>query len=173
MKFFFLYIFGIEYSGEIIVLGEGVCIFFIGDNVIVLVFLGGFVELVLVVEGVCIFFFNNMMYVEVVGFLLNYCIVFYGFEGCGNFRLGEMVFIFGVVGGVGSVVMLVVKIMGVCVIVVVFFVDKRDYCLVNGVDEVVDYMKEDWWVDFKNKVGEGGLDVVYDLVGGDLLEFLF
>lgn len=77
-----------------------------------------------------------------------------------------MLFVLGVVGGVGIVVIEIVKVFGVCVIVVVLSVDKFVLCCEVGVDEMIDYVIEDLCCCVDELIGGCGVDVVYDLVGG-------
>ncbi len=167
------YIPGTEYSGEIVALGEGAQTHAVGDNVIVSAFSGGFAELATAPEGACTPLPKHMTHAEAAGFLLNHCTALYGFQTCGNLKSGEAVLILGAAGGVGSAAMSVAKTMGARVIAAASSSDKRDYCLANGADEVVDYTQEDWRADLKDKVGEAGLNLVYDPVGGELSEPAF
>lgn len=84
-----------------------------------------------------------------------------------------MLLVFGVVGGVGLVVVMIGKVFGVWVIVVVFMLEKCVVVSEYGVDEVINYMDEDLCEWFKVLIGKKGLDVVFDLVGDCYVEFVF
>lgn len=84
-----------------------------------------------------------------------------------------MMLVFGVVGGVGLVVIEIGKVIGVCVIVVVLSDEKFVVCKDYGVDVFINYLIEDLCECIKELIDGKGLDVIYDLVGGIYVELVF
>lgn len=64
----------------------------------------------------------------------------------------------------------IVVVIGVKVIVCVFFEEKLVFVRLLGVYEIVDYFERLLKDVLKELIGGVGVDVVYDLVGGDLFE---
>lgn len=184
LKVDFFLILGMDIFGVIEVVVEDVDGFLVGDEVYVMVwfligFVGGswiYVEYVsvLVFEVVCkLVGIDYMQVVVVLMFLLIVWqfLVDLGYDVFNLLQLNQYVFVVlvdkivfvnGVVGGVGYFVVQVVKLKGVWVIVVVL--GKYEVLLCGlGVDEVIDYMKlvlEDVVCD---------VDFVVDVVGGLIL----
>lgn len=166
----FFFILGSEVLGVVVVVGVGVEGFVVGDVVIGGGFLGGFVEKVVVEVSKLCLLFEGFDFVEVMGLGYVYGMVYYGFCYCGDFVEGEMLFVIGVFGVVGLVVIEIGKVFGVKVIVVVLSDEKFVFCCEYGVDEMINYFEEDLKVCVKELIGGKGVDVVYDVVGGDCVE---
>jgi NADPH2:quinone reductase len=104
------------------------------------------------------------------GFFINYATALYGLRDCGALQPGETVLILGAAGGVGSAATAVARAMGARVIAAASSEEKRAAASANGADAVVDYTRPDWRSTLTTLVGEQGLNLVYDPVGGDVAE---
>jgi len=84
-------------------------------------------------------------------------------------KAGETLLVLGAAGGVGLAAVNLGKIMGAKVIAAASSDEKLALCREYGVDGLINYAKEDLRESLKSLTG-GGVDVVYDPVGGDYAE---
>ncbi len=93
---------------------------------------------------------------------------YFGFVDCGKPRAGDQVVVSGAGGGVGSVVVQLAKIFGCRVIAITGGKERCHYVRTLGADDVIDYKSES--IDERlADLCPGGLDLVFDNVGGDTL----
>lgn len=85
-KFDLFFFFGSDIVGKVLVVGENVKGFQFGDEVVVFVLYGGFVEKMVVKVNVCFFKFLVMGMVEVVVFFMVYGIFYYVLVDCVKFQ---------------------------------------------------------------------------------------
>lgn len=179
-KLLCLFVLGGEIVGIIEQVGDGVEGWVVGDCVIVMIGYGGLLEKVIVdfVKFYCLF--EGCSFVEGVLLILIYGMMIYVLFDCGYIVVGQILLVLGVVGGVGLVVIELGKVFGVCVVVVVLFEEKVVVVKQVGVDDMLIYVcvlfdKDQLKVfveQFKVVVGKVGVDVIYDLVGGDYVELV-
>ena len=97
---------------------------------------------------------------------------YFGLLNVGQPKEGETVVVSGAAGAVGTIAAQIAKIKGCKVIGIAGGKDKCDF-LVNelGLDGAVDYKNDD--IDAKLKeLAPGGIDVFFDNVGGEILDFV-
>lgn len=96
---------------------------------------------------------------------------YFGILEVGKIKSGDIVLVSGAAGAVGSIVGQIAKIKGCTVIGIAGGKDKRDY-LINdlGFDAAIDYKSEDVLEALKEKCPKG-IDVFFDNVGGEILDF--
>ena len=87
----------------------------------------------------------------------------------GKLRSGETLLVLGAAGGVGTAAIEIGKALGARVIAAASSQEKLAHCRAHGADLVIDYKTEDLKERAKVLSG-GGVDVIYDPVGGDLTE---
>lgn len=96
---------------------------------------------------------------------------YFGILDVGKVKTGDIVLVSGAAGAVGSIVGQIAKIKGCTVVGIAGGKDKCDY-LVNelGFDGAIDYKSENVLDALKEKCPKG-IDVYFDNVGGDILDF--
>jgi NADPH2:quinone reductase len=87
----------------------------------------------------------------------------------GRLRSGETLLVLGAAGGVGTAAIEIGKCLGARVIAAASSPEKLAYCREHGADATIDYKSEDLKERAK-ALSNGGVDVVYDAVGGDATE---
>lgn len=91
----------------------------------------------------------------------------------GRLKAGETLLVLGAGGGTGYAAVELGKMMGARVIASASSQDKRDIALAGGADHAIDTKAENWREQVEAIVGDKGVDVVYDPVGGDQAERAF
>lgn len=84
-----------------------------------------------------------------------------------NIQEGETLLVTAAAGGVGSAAVQLGKAAGAKVIAVAGGPEKIAFCLENGADAAVDYLATPNFVDEVRELSGGGVDVCYEVVGGD------
>lgn len=83
---------------------------------------------------------------------------------------GETLMVHGAAGGVGLTAVEIGKAMGATVIATARGADKLAVAKAHGADHAIDYTTEDLRARVKEIVGDKGVDVIYDPVGGDVFD---
>lgn len=96
----------------------------------------------------------------------NFPTSLYALREVGRLRKGETLLVHAGAGGVGSAAVTLGKWMGARVIATAGGPDKVRACRSVGADEAIDY-RDGQWVDAVKQLAPGGVDAVYDPVGGD------
>ena len=167
---------GGEVSGVVKEVGEGVTHLKPGDRVIGSCGWGGMVEELAIDAARCIPIPDDMPFDEAAAFILTYGTSYYGLKQRGDLKPGEKLFITGAAGGVGLAAIELGKAMGAEVIAACSTQEKVDFCLSKGADKGLVYARDldkdgqkAFSKDIKDVSG-GGVDVIYDAVGGAYAE---
>ncbi len=96
----------------------------------------------------------------------NFPTSLYALREVARLRAGDTLLVHAGAGGVGSAAVSLGKWMGARVIATAGGPQKVRACRSVGADEVIDY-RDGQWVDTVKRLAPGGVDVVYDPVGGD------
>ena len=167
---------GGEISGVVSAVGNGVTRFKEGDRVMGNVGSGGLVEKGAYFEQQLMPLPETMDFNVAAGFSLNYGTTIHGLKQRGELKAGETILILGAGGGLGITAIHVAKAMGAKVLAGVSSQEKLDLCKKEGADEGIIYPREmdrDAQKELSNQIKEmsdGGVDVIYDIVGGDYAE---
>ncbi len=167
---------GGEISGVVSAVGNGVTRFKEGDRVMGNVGSGGLVEKGAYFEQQLMPLPETMDFKVAAGFSLNYGTTIHGLKQRGELKAGETILILGAGGGLGITAIHVAKAMGAKVLAGVSSQEKLDLCKKEGADEGIIYPREmdrDAQKELSNEIKEmsgGGIDVIYDIVGGDYAE---
>ena len=164
------FILGTEAAGVVSAIGPGVTDFAVGDDVIGGRSTGAFAERVAVPAASLRPLTQGLDYAEATGFGYAYGTGYYGLKYRGDLEAGETLLVLGAAGNVGLAAIELGKLLGARVIAAASSPEKLDICRERGADETIDYSKEDLKVRAKELTGGNGVDVVYDLVGGDYAE---
>ena len=167
---------GSEISGVISSVGESVTRYKEGDRVMGSIGSGGLREKGVYSEHQLMPLPESMDFKTAAGFPLNYGTTYHAFKQRGELEPGQSVLVLGAGGGLGITAIHVAKAMGAKVIAAASSQDKIDLCKREGADEGIIYerdMDRDLQKKFSDQIKEvtgGGVDMIYDLVGGDYAE---
>ncbi len=167
---------GSEISGVVSSVGEGVTMHKVGDRVMGSIGSGGLREKGVYLEQQLMPLPESMDFNTAAGFPLNYGTTYHAFKQRGELKEGQSVLVLGAGGGLGITAIHIAKAMGARVIAAASSQEKIDLCIKEGADEGIIYerdMDRDLQKKFSDEIKEltgGGVDMIYDLVGGDYAE---
>ena len=167
---------GSEISGVVSSVGEGVTMHKVGDRVMGSIGSGGLREKGVYLEQQLMPLPESMDFNTAAGFPLNYGTTYHAFKQRGELKEGQSVLVLGAGGGLGITAIHIAKAMGARVVAAASSQEKIDLCIKEGADEGIIYerdMDRDLQKKFSDEIKEltgGGVDMIYDLVGGDYAE---
>lgn len=160
---------GMEGSGIVMALGEGVTQLRIGDEVVAGLRIGGFAEEVNAnVEG-CRLIPKGMDFVHAAAYPAAYLTAYVALVIRGNLKAGETLLVHGSTGGVGMAAVDMGKLLGATVIATSASDEKLKVVKARGADHVLNVTRG-FREEVKALTGGKGADVVYDPVGGDVFD---
>src|SRR5688572_5312800 len=163
---------GMEAAGEILALGDSVTGWAIGDRVIFGKRPGAFAEQVAVpIGGIAMKAPEGWSFAEAAAFRVGAQTAYHGVVHRANLKAGETLLVHGATGGVGLAAVQLGKHLGAMVIATGG--DDEKLAIVRkqgGADHVVNYRTGDFVAAVKELTNGHGANVIYDPVGGDVLE---
>jgi len=102
--------------------------------------------------------------------LVNYPTTYFGLYERAQLQAGETVLITAAAGGVGTAAIDLAKAAGAIVIAVAGGEKKVQLCKDIGADFALDYRAQPDFVDEVREISGGGVDVCYEVVGGDTFQ---
>jgi len=161
---------GGEISGVVTELGEGVADVSVGDAVIAITIWGGFAEEI-AVPAVQLLKRPAAMDPRVAaGFSMTYGTAMHALIQRADLQPGETLLVLGAAGGVGLAAVEIGKQLGARVIAAAGSAEKLAVARKAGADEGVNYSQTSLKDAVKELTAGGGVDVVFDPVGGDMTE---
>lgn len=157
---------GSEIAGVVAAVGDGVADLTVGDRVLAFTGMGGYAEQVVVAADMVFAIPDVMTFIDAAGFPVTYGTSFHALADRADLQPGETLLVLGASGGVGLTAVEIGKALGARVIAAASSPEKRQLCLDRGADEVIDYSEGDLQQMLK-EIAPGGVDVVYDPVGGE------
>lgn len=157
---------GSELAGVVKNVGDGVKNFKAGDRVVGFCGNGGFAEDCVAPADRLMPLPAEMPFDIGAAFGLTYSTSLHALQECAHLKRGETLLVLGAAGGVGIAAVEIGKIMGARVIAAASSDDKLAVCKQAGADELINYATQDLRQRLKEIVGDKGVDVVYDPVGG-------
>lgn len=136
-----------------------------GDRVAGFCMLGGFAEFAIAPEHFTFPLTDELEFEQGAGLVLNYHTAYFALKLRGRLTEGETVLVHGAAGGVGTAALQVARGLGAKTIAVVSSDEKEKVARKAGADEVV--RADGPWKDEARQISDGGVDVVFDPVGGD------
>lgn len=164
---------GSEVAGVIDALGQGVEGFELGDRVAAMTVFGAFAQFVIVKAERLLVLPDSMAFDIAASFSMAYGTAAHAFRQRAQLRPGETVLVLGAGGGVGLAAVDLATAMGARVIAAASSPEKLDIARSRGAEHVVDYAREDIRERIKSLTAGRGVDIVYDPVGGALVEPVF
>ncbi|MCA9693538.1 MAG: NADPH:quinone oxidoreductase family protein [Nannocystaceae bacterium] len=158
---------GGEIAGRVAAVGAGVTGLAIGDRVMALTFFGGFAAKVAVYERLCVPVPEGMDDATAGAFAFTYATSYHALVDRGRARPGERLLVLGAAGGVGLAAVEIGAALGLTVIAAASTEEKLDLCQAHGAAGRINYATSDLKQAAK---ALGGVDIVYDPVGGDYSE---
>lgn len=170
MKPPFPFIPGNEVSGVISAIGDGVKHLKLGQRVIGLGMLNGYAEKIALDASVVMPLPDSIPDDEAAGLITAHATAHHALKQRANLQAGEILVVTGAAGGTGLAAVQIGKAMGATVVAVCSTQEKLDIAKANGADVLINYAEADLKTELK-KLNDGkGVDVVYDVVGGDAFD---
>ncbi|MFJ8949283.1 NAD(P)H-quinone oxidoreductase [Streptomyces sp. NPDC102381] len=154
---------GLEVSGRISAVGEGVTDWKVGDEVCALLTGGGYAQKVAVPAGQLLTVPKGIGLVEAAGLPEAVATVWSNLVMTANLKEGETLLVHGGAGGVGTAAIQIAKAVGARVLTTVGGPEKAARAKELGADVAVNYRAQDF-------TEHGPYDVILDVVGGQYLE---
>ncbi|WP_228994672.1 NAD(P)H-quinone oxidoreductase [Streptomyces sp. DH8] len=154
---------GLEVSGRIGAIGEGVTGWKVGDEVCALLTGGGYAQKVAVPAGQLLTIPEGVGLTEAAGLPEVAATVWSNLVMTAGVEAGETLLVHGGSGGVGTMAIQIAKALGVRVVTTVGGAEKAARARELGADVAIDHRTEDF-------AEHGPYDVILDVVGGDYLE---
>ncbi|MDQ0377978.1 NAD(P)H-quinone oxidoreductase [Amycolatopsis thermophila] len=161
-------ILGLECSGTIAELGEGVEGWQTGDEVCALLAGGGYAERVVVPAGQLLPVPGEVDLITAAGLPEVACTVWSNVVMHANLGEGEVLLVHGGAGGIGTHAIQVGKALGATVAVTAGSPERLDRCRQLGADIAIDYKQQDFVEELQNETG--GADVILDNMGAKYLD---
>lgn len=159
---------GFEAAGAVEAVGPGVTAFAPGDRVMAIPEAGAFAEHAVIPADHAYPAPHGLDAAEVAGFPIAYGTSYLALVEQAKLQAGETLLVHGAAGGVGLTAVEIGKALGATVIATAGGPDKCAIARAHGADHVIDYRAED--IRARVKDVAGGVDVVYDPVGGSAFD---
>ncbi len=161
---------GGDLAGVVKEVGPGVTGFKPGDRVMAFLTWGAFAEEVPVASAALAHLPDKVPFDLGASFGMTHSTSYYALKQCGRLGPGQTLLVLGASGGVGMAAVELGKLMGARVIACASTAEKLEACRKSGADELINYETENLRERLKELVGEKGVDVCYDPVGGKYAE---
>jgi putative PIG3 family NAD(P)H quinone oxidoreductase len=160
---------GLEISGTVAALGEGVDTLAIGARVCALVAGGGYAQYCIADAGQCLPVPDSLALDEAAAMPETLFTVWHNVFERGWASEGETILVHGGTSGIGTMAILLGKLFGLTVIVTCGSADKCARALEIGADDAIDYKAADF-VEEVARITQGkGVNLVLDMISGDYL----
>lgn len=160
---------GLELSGTVIAIGEGVEDWASGDRVCALVAGGGYADYCAVPAVQALPVPGPLSMVEAAAVPETFFTVWTNVFERGALKRGETLLIHGGSSGIGTTAIQLAKAFGATVFTTAGSDDKCRACEELGADRAINYRTEDFVTVIREATGGRGVDVVLDMVGGDYI----
>ncbi|MBT6960236.1 MAG: NADPH:quinone oxidoreductase family protein [Rhodospirillaceae bacterium] len=159
---------GLEAAGVIDKVGEDVEGYAVGDRVIVGLRPGTLAEQVVVPAHTCLPIPGAMATDQAACFRSAFQTAYHGLVQGGRLQSGEIALIHGAAGGMGLAAVQVAKLLGATVIATANSLERLQVAKALGADHILSYGQGSFRGDVRRLTG--GVDVVFDPVGGDVFD---
>jgi NADPH2:quinone reductase len=159
---------GMELAGMVDAVGAGVSGVAVGDRAMAMAF-GAFADTIVLDAAAVRSVPDGLSASTAAGITQSYGTGLFALDRRGHLMAGETLLVLGGGGGVGGAAIDLGVALGARVIGAASTEEKRRRCLDAGAEAVIDYTTEDLKTRAR-ELSDGGVDVVYDPVGGDMAE---
>jgi putative PIG3 family NAD(P)H quinone oxidoreductase len=161
---------GLECSGTIAAVGEGVDAWAVGDEVCALLAGGGYAERVAVPAGQVMPAPKGVDLVTAGGIPEVACTVCSNVFMVAGLQQGETLLVHGGAGGIGTFAIQLAKALGARVLTTAGTPEKLELCRSLGADVAISYRDQDFVEEVKNATDGHGADVILDNMGAKYLD---
>jgi NADPH2:quinone reductase len=157
---------GLEASGVVSAIGEGVSGLALGDEVCALLPGGGYAEYVATPAAHCLPVPKGLSLKEAACLPETFFTVWSNVFMRGGLKAGERILIHGGSSGIGTTAIQLANAFGARVFVTAGSAEKCEACVELGAERAINYREEDF---VEVMQAEGGADLILDMVGGDYI----
>jgi NADPH2:quinone reductase len=161
---------GLEFSGEVVALGEGASRFKPGDKVCALVAGGGYAEYAVVHETNALAVPAGLSMIEAAAIPETFFTVWSNVFDRGGLTAGETILIHGGTSGIGVTAIQLAKAFGATVITTAGSEEKCAAAKALGADHAINYRSTDFVTAVNEITGKRGANLILDMVGGDYVQ---
>lgn len=161
---------GLECSGRIVEIGQGVAGWQVGDEVCALLVGGGYAERVAVPSGQLLPVPDGLTLVESAGVVETACTVWSNLFMLAALQHGETLLVHGGTSGIGTMAIQLAKHFGARVITTCGTEEKCERARALGADLAINYREQDFLEEVRAATGGQGVDVVLDNMGAKYLQ---
>jgi len=160
---------GLEVSGEVIALGEGVAGIRVGDRVCALVSGGGYAEYVVAPVPQCLPVPAGLDLLEAAALPETFFTVWTNVFDRGRLKAGETLLVHGGASGIGTTAIQMASAMGSRVFATAGSEERCRFCESLGAELAINYREQDFVEACRVATSGRGIDVILDMVAGDYL----
>ncbi|MGC0376167.1 NAD(P)H-quinone oxidoreductase [Streptomyces sp. SAI-229] len=161
---------GLECSGRIAALGDGVSGWAVGDEVCALLAGGGYAEKVAVPAGQLLPVPEGLTVDQAAALPEVVCTVWSNVFMVAHLRPGETLLVHGGSSGIGTMAIQLAKAVGARVAVTAGTAEKLERCAELGADILINYREQDFVAELKRATDGHGADVILDNMGAKYLD---
>ena len=161
---------GLEVSGTIAAVGEGVTAWKPGDPVCALTPGGGYAEFCVTPAAHCLPVPAGFDMVAAAALPETCFTVWHNVFQRGHLKAGETFLVHGGSSGIGTTAIQLAKQFGARVITTAGSAEKCTACEALGADLAINYREKDWVEAVKEFARKKGVDLILDMVGGDYVQ---
>jgi len=161
---------GLELSGKVVELGEGVESEILDQNVCALANGGAYAEYTVVPASQCLRIPTGLSMIEAAALPETFFTVWTNVFDRAQLTADESILIHGGSSGIGSTAIQLAKAMGATVYTTVGSEEKCEFCRSIGADLAINYKNEDFEKEIMSVTDSKGVDVILDMVGGDYIQ---
>jgi NADPH2:quinone reductase len=161
---------GLDATGVIEEVGEGVSSWWPGDRVCAILTGGGYAERCVAPAGQVLPIPAGWTFVEAATLPENGFTVYDNLLTRARLRRGETVLVHGGTSGIGTMAIMLARAWGARVLATAGSEEKCQACLRFGADYAINYQTQDFAAEARRLTDHRGVDVVLDMVGGSYLE---
>ena len=160
---------GLEVSGRIAAVGDGVTAWQVGDEVCALLDGGGYAEQVAMPAGQVLPKPAGVDLVDAAGLPEVACTVWSNVFMTANIQPGQWLLVHGGSSGIGTMAIQLAKAVGAHVAVTAGSREKLDFCRALGAEVLVNYREQDFVEELRAANSNHGADVILDNIGAKYL----
>jgi putative PIG3 family NAD(P)H quinone oxidoreductase len=161
---------GLEISGEVVALGQGVSQWQIGDKVCALTNGGAYAEFVTVPEGQALPIPEGYSLLQAAALPENFFTVWTNVFQRGKLKSGETILVHGGSSGIGLTAIQLAHAFGAQVFCTVGNAEKVAACLKAGAHAAIDYKLQDFVEEVLKLTDQKGVNAILDMVGGSYMQ---
>jgi len=160
-------ILGLEISGIVLEIGQGVKKFKKGDKVAALVNGGGYAEYCIAEEETTFKIPDSLNLKQAASIPECFFTAWSNLVQRGSLKEGDSVLIHGGTSGIGLASIEILKLFKAKIFTTVGSTEKKEFCKNIGVNYIFNYKEEDYYKEIKKKIK--GLNLILDYIGGEYI----